>query len=121
MKDKPTLILGASANPSRYSFKAILALRRAGYTVFGLGIKRNKVADVSINTEWPKTHSIDTISLYLNPKNQAEYYDRIKLSGAKRLILNPGSENSELVKHLEKTNIEIINACTLVMLSTDQY
>ena len=118
---KKTLVLGASDNPSRYSYLAVQRLRNNGYPVVAVGRKHTLVADVPIETEKKQFDNIDTITLYLNPQHQQEYYDYILSLKPKRIIFNPGAENDELFHLAEQNNILPIEACTLVMLSTHQY
>ena len=115
MKEK-VLVLGASENSSRYSYKAILKLNEYGHQVFAIGKKAGELRGVSVKTIFP-THKIDTISIYLNLSNQKEYYERILDLEPNRIIFNPGAENEELFNLAKSQNIDVINACTLVMLS----
>jgi len=118
---KKTLVLGASDNPARYSYLAIQRLRKYGHPVAGIGRKNTKVADVNIDNEKIPVNDVDTVTLYLNPTHQQEYYDYILSLKPKRIIFNPGTENNELVKLAKEQNIESLEACTLVLLSTGQY
>ena len=121
MKEKPTLVLGASLNPERYSYLAIHRLRQHHHDVIAIGLREGLVNDVMIQTGKPQLQNIDTVTLYLSPKNQVQYYDYILALNPKRIIFNPGAENDELTRLAEKNNIETLEACTLVMLSTNQY
>ena len=118
---KKTLVLGASDNPSRYSYLAIQRLRNHGHPVVAIGRKDTKVNDVIIGKEKQSQEGIDTVTLYLNPTHQKEYYDYIVSLQPKRIIFNPGTENDELMRLAKQNNIQPIEACTLVMLSTGQY
>lgn len=118
---KPTLVIGASDNPSRYSFRAIHELRRHGHTVFALALKEGKVADVSFETEWNPNWDVDTITLYVNPNLQPQFYDQILALKPTRVIFNPGTENRELADLLKKNKIVVDFACTLVLLSIGEY
>ena len=118
---KKTLVLGASDNPERYSYLAVNRLRAKGQPVAAIGIKKVKVADVDIDTEKIPYPDIDTITLYLNPQNQKEYYDYILSLHPKRLIFNPGAENQELYNLAKSNGIQPMEACTLVLLSTGQF
>jgi len=121
VKEKKTLVLGASDNPSRYSYLAIQRLRNHGHPVVAIGRRHTKVADVPITKDKEPTTGIDTVTLYLNPSHQQEYYDYILSLKPKRIIFNPGSENDELVSLAKEKNIRTMEACTLVLLSTGQY
>lgn len=118
---KKTLVIGASLNPNRYSNLAINRLVNHDHTVEALGLRKGEVAGVSIATEKEDFKNIDTVTLYLNPKRQEEYYDYILSLKPRRVIFNPGTENPELYKILKENNIESEVACTLVLLGTNQY
>lgn len=118
---KKTLVLGASANPNRYSYMAMNDLRRKGHEVIAIGSRSGKVNDVEIEVATEPIEELDTVTLYLNPANQKPYYDYILEQKPKRIIFNPGTENAELAQKAKEKGIQTLNACTLVMLSTGQY
>jgi predicted CoA-binding protein len=118
---KKTIVLGASGNPARYSYLAIQRLRKYGHPVVAVGRKVGEVADVSITREQLPEKDIDTVTLYLNPTNQVEYYNYILNLHPKRIIFNPGTENDELIRLAKENNIQPVLGCTLVMLGTGQY
>jgi uncharacterized protein len=118
---KKTLVLGASDNPSRYSYLAVNRLRQDGHPVVAIGKKHSLVADVAVETQKSPFENIDTITLYLNPARQKEYYDYIVSLHPQRIIFNPGAENEELASLAKQNGIQPIEACTLVLLSTGQY
>lgn len=121
MAQKKTLVLGASANPSRYSYLAIRKLRSYGHPVVAVGRRDAAVQDVPITKEKSPATDVDTVTLYLNAKHQQEYYDYILSLKPKRIIFNPGAENDELAELATQNGIQPLEACTLVMLSTGQY
>jgi uncharacterized protein len=116
-----TLVLGASVHPSRYSFLAIRELREHAHEVVAVGRDTGSVDGVQIVRDIPKENGIDTITLYLNPQNQKEYYDKIIALKPRRIIFNPGAENAELEKLARQNGIHTENSCTLVLLNTGQY
>ena len=118
---KTTLVIGASDNPSRYSYLAIDRLRQKGHPVVAIGTKKVKVNGVDVETEQVPLKDIDTVTLYINPLHQQEYYDYIVNLQPKRVVFNPGTENEELQGLLKKNNIPFMEACTLVLLTTGQY
>jgi len=118
---KTTVVLGASDNPSRYSNMAVKKLRNNHHKVVAVGKRAGTISDITISTETTKVDHLDTISLYLNPVNQKEYYQYILDSKPKRIIFNPGTENEELAELARKNGIVPVEACTLVLLSTGQY
>jgi hypothetical protein len=120
MKNK-TLVLGASDNPERYSCMAIKNLRAMGHPVLAVGNKKGRVGDTEISERPLTDDSIDTITLYLNATRQKEYYDYITGLKPRRIIFNPGAENEELAHIAQNNDIQVVEACTLVMLRTGQY
>ena len=95
MSNKKTLVLGASDNPSRYSYLAVNALQAKGHEVTAIGKRPGKVGKIEIETKRKNINGLDTVTLYLNPSNQKQYYDYIFSLHPKRIIFNPGAENKE--------------------------
>ena len=121
MSGKTTVGLGASDNPARYSNMAINKLRQFNHPVVAIGKKPGTVADTTVETQPRDIDNIDTVTVYLNPTNQKQYYDYILDLRPKRIIFNPGAENAELERLAAEKGIQPIEACTLVLLSTGQY
>ncbi|MBB3054515.1 CoA-binding protein [Mucilaginibacter gotjawali] len=119
--NKKTLVLGATPNEARYANLAANRLVRSGHSIVNVGIRKGEVAGVPI--ERPETiyADIDTITLYVGPQHQENLYDYILKTHPKRIIFNPGTENSELRKLADEQGIETEYACTLVLLSIGQY
>lgn len=120
---RKTVIIGASTNPDRTAFLAAERLSRAGEDFVPVGIKRGSVQGKEILDlrEKPTIDNVDTVTLYLNPKNQEEWIDYILSLNPKRIIFNPGTENPELITRASEKGIETDLACTLVMLASGQY
>jgi predicted CoA-binding protein len=116
-----TLILGASTNPDRYSYKAANRLLEHGHQIILAGVKRGEINGHSIIPMEQVDDVIDTVTLYVNPSIQKMHYEKILSLKPRRIIFNPGTENEELKKLAHNNGIETIEACTLVMLSTGQY
>jgi uncharacterized protein len=121
MKNKKTLVLGATTKPDRYAYKAITLLVDKGHSVLAIGQNAGEVAGIKIQTKAIPLKNIDTITLYINALRQRDYYNYIVETKPKRVIFNPGTENPELYQLLELNNIKSEVACTLVLLTTNQY
>lgn len=120
---KKTVIIGASDNPSRYAYLAAENLHGRDHEFVPVGIKKGNVLGqpiLDLSTR-PAIPDVDTVTLYVGPRNQAEWYDYILALAPKRIIFNPGTENPEFEKIAAAAGIEVIEACTLVMLRTGQY
>lgn len=118
---KKTLVMGASTEPSRYAYKAINMLRRYGHPVVAVGKKADELDGIKIEKDQVQFDGVDTVTLYLNPMNQQQYYDYIIGLRPKRVIFNPGTENPEFYSLLKENGIAVETGCTLVMLSINQY
>jgi uncharacterized protein len=116
-----TLVIGASVNPDRYSYKAIVSLLNHNHEVIAIGNKSGNVLSVTIDTSFISISNLHTVTLYLNPERQKTYYQYIIDLKPERVIFNPGTENNELYQLLDQNNIAYEVACTLVLLATNQF
>jgi len=116
-----TLVLGASENPERYSYRAAQMLKQFGHPVWLTGRRTGHQDDTPIHTYFPETGSVDTLTLYVGPAHQADFSIEVEKLMPRRVIFNPGTENPEWQLHLQALGIEVEAACTLVLLSTGQY
>lgn len=118
---KKTLIIGASSNPERYAYKAAERLLSHGHEIELLGVRPDVVFGKTVDVERKQYEGIDTVTLYIGPKHQPEYYDYVLSLNPKRVVFNPGTENMEFETLLTEKGIEAEEACTLVLLGTGQY
>lgn len=116
-----TLVVGASLNPERYAYRAIQQLVAAKHPVVAIGLKQGTVFGIPIEPPFKLFQEIHTVTLYLGPKHQADYYDYILSLKPKRVLFNPGTENPHFSTFLQQHGIAWENACTLILLSTNQY
>ncbi len=123
MQKKKTLVVGASPNPGRYAYLAANMLTEYDHEVVPIGIKKGTVAGKEILDirQKPEIANIDTITLYIGPQHQGEWYDYLLGLRPKRIIFNPGTENEVFRNLAEAKGIETTEACTLVLLRSRQY
>lgn len=121
METKTTLVVGASENRERYSNRAVKLLRKHNHNVIAYGLKNGKIDDVEINVNFPQSEEINTVTMYVGPRNQVALYDKIINLTPKRVIFNPGAENQEFARILKSKGVIVIENCTLVMLNTGIY
>jgi predicted CoA-binding protein len=114
---KKTLVLGATPNPARYAYLAVMRLKQYGHEVVPLGIRDGDIGGIKIQKGKPPIEDVDTVTLYLNAQRQQEYYDYIFSLKPRRIIFNPGAENAELMRLAKEKGVETVEGCTLVMLS----
>ncbi|MBT8296720.1 MAG: CoA-binding protein [Maribacter sp.] len=118
---KDTLVFGASLKPDRYSNIAINRLAEKGIATKAFGLQVGVINGVEISTNLDNIQNIHTITLYLNPKRQENHYNDIINLRPARVIFNPGTENPQFYKLLEQNGVDVVIACTLVLLATNQY
>ncbi|UCC44899.1 MAG: CoA-binding protein [Candidatus Zixiibacteriota bacterium] len=116
------VVLGASPKEDRYSFKAVNMLKDHGFRPIPVHPAGHAVSGITALKSLDDVNSeIDTLTVYVSAKVSDSEYDRIIKLGPRRVIFNPGAENKDLAARLAETGIEVVEACTLVMLRTDQY
>ena len=118
---KKTLVLGASTKPGRASRTAVRMLSERNMEVVPVGFRAGEVNGVDIVLGRPEVEEVHTVTLYLNPKRQEEWYDYILSLAPQRIIFNPGTENASFQQKAQSLGIETLEACTLVMLATGEY
>jgi uncharacterized protein len=120
---KRTVIVGATSNPSRYAYLAAKMLTDYGHEIIPIGIKDGAVLGKEILDifQKPEIPDVDTITLYIGPHRQPEWYDYLLSLKPKRIIFNPGTENEVFEQTAEALGIEAIEGCTLVMLRSGQF
>ncbi|MEO9511196.1 MAG: CoA-binding protein [Flavobacteriaceae bacterium] len=116
-----TLVFGASLNPTRYSHIAIHKLVENKTETAAFGVRTGVVSGVQVKNNFVDFQNIDTITLYMNPTRQKEYYQNIVGLSPRRVIFNPGTENPEFYRILRDSGIVVEVSCTLVLLATGQY
>ena len=118
---RKTLVLGASSNPRRYSYKAVRSLQRKNIPVVAVGLRKGEIKGTEILTGKPFIDQVHTIALYMGKERQVEYYDYILELNPERIIFNPGTDNSKLMDIADKQGIEVVTDCTLVMVHSGKF
>ncbi len=116
-----TLVFGASLKEERYSNAAIRMLREYDHEVVAIGGRVGTVVDVEILRGHPDIADIHTITMYMRAQRQEDHLDFLMGLTPKRVIFNPGAENPKFEQILKMKGVEVLRACTLVLLRTNQY
>ncbi len=119
--NKKTVVIGASLKAERTSHEAILKLKRKGHEVIAIGLREGDIEGVKILKGKPEIKDVDTVSLYLNAQRQKEMEEYILSLNPKRIIFNPGAENTTFMEYAMNNGIEAIEACTMTMLAIGIY
>ena len=121
MQKKTTLVLGASLNPRRFSYKAVVRLNFHKIPVIAVGLKKGRIGDTEIRMPFPDVSDIHTVTMYVSPRHQSFYSDFILALKPVRVIFNPGTENTELMDRLKSNGIGVVEKCMLVMLAKGEF
>jgi predicted CoA-binding protein len=115
-------ILGASPKPDRYAYQALKLLNEYGHRTLPVNPAFEEILGKKC---YPKISDapgpIDTVTLYLGEGRSNPLIDEIIGTKPRRIIMNPGAENSALAARAEEAGIEVVEGCTLVMLRTGQF
>lgn len=116
------VVLGASPKPERYSNKAVRLLLEHGHRVIPVHPAIAEIEQLPVIRALEHIEdSVDTLTVYLSPALSAPLQSDILKLKPERVIFNPGTENSELKQALERDEIAVEEACTLVLLNTGQF
>lgn len=116
------VILGASDRPDRYAYRAFQNLLEHGHEVIPVHPTLPEVDGVPVLPDLEAVEgAVDTLTLYVNPMISEGLIETIVRLAPQRVIFNPGTESDRLVEALEEAGIEVLEACTLVMLSTGTF
>lgn len=118
---KKTVVLGASPNPVRFSYKAVKSLLRHDQEVVAVGFREGLIVDEKILVGKPHIENVHTVSIYIGSSRQSDYYDYIISLKPKRVIFNPGTVNPEFMGRLKREGIEPVAECMLVLLHDGEY
>jgi uncharacterized protein len=118
---KKTVVLGASPNPARHSFKAMKSLLHCGHEAVAVGFRPGVIFDKFIQRGMPEIENVHTIALYIGQERQKEYHDYIISLQPQRVIFNPGTVNEAFMQELKENGIEAVDGCALVMLDDGKF
>lgn len=122
MNPERVVIVGASDNPERYSHKALLLLRRHGHEVVPVHPKLAEIEGIPVVPDLSAiTGPVDTVTMYVGAAISAGLQEKLTALKPRRVIFNPGAENAALASALKKAGIACEEACTLVLLNTEQF
>ena len=120
--NKTVVVLGASPKPERHSNQAVCALVESGHRVIPVHPLLKKIAGVpAVPSLTHINGAVNTLTLYVDPKRGKELLQQMIDLKPDRVIMNPGTESDEIEDHLNAKGIDVLRACTLVMLRTGQF
>jgi uncharacterized protein len=115
-------VLGASPKPARYANQAVRLLIEQGYRVTPIHPRFEEIEGLPVANRLDQVpQPVDTLTLYVGPERLAPQIPELVGLEPRRVIFNPGSESIALQRALDDAGIEWFEACTLVMLRTNQF
>ena len=116
------LLIGASSNPERYAHKAMALLLESGHKVIPVNPREREILGIAVVHNIDEVdESISTVSVYVRPDRLKPDLDKLISISPKRVIFNPGTEDGAMADALRDHGIHVLEACTLVLLKTDQF
>ncbi len=120
--DHHVAVLGASPKPARYANQTLRLLLKKGFDVTPMHPKFSEIEGLKVANDYADVKQpVHTLTLYVGPERLAPQIDSILALKPQRVIFNPGTESAALQKALDDAGIRWFEACTLVMLRTDQF
>ena len=116
------VVVGASSKPERYSNRALRSLVTHGHEVVPVHPAISSIEGLPVTHKIEDiTGPVDTVTLYVSAKRSFALAESITRLSPNRVIFNPGAENPSLRATLEEKGIHTEDACTLVLLNTNQF
>jgi predicted CoA-binding protein len=120
--EKVTMVIGASPNPKRVSNIALKKLTKMNIPFIAIGRGDYDLGDIKIIKGMPEdVKKVHTVTLYMNARNQIDYYNYILSLQPERIIFNPGSNNPELTRLALEQGINVVEGCMLIMIATGRF
>ncbi|MGK0188492.1 MAG: putative CoA-binding protein [Verrucomicrobiales bacterium] len=121
-ESRRVVIVGASDKPDRYAWKAQKMLVEHGFKVLPVHPRLSEIEGLVVVSDVARIEGeVDTVTLYVNASIGITLADALIRLHPARVIFNPGSECPELAESLRTAGIEALEACTLVLLKTEQF
>lgn len=116
------VVLGASPKPDRYSNKAVNLLKVNGYNVIPVHPAVKEVNGIAVTADLSDiTEKVHTVTLYVNGPMVESMAGKIIALNPERVIFNPGTESAAAAETFRSKGIQVVEACTLVLLTTKQF
>ena len=121
-ENQRVVVVGASPNPERYSNRAVRLLVQHGHEVVPINPVASSIEGLPVVPKLEQVNgNVDTVTLYVSAKISSAMEGPLADLEPGRVIFNPGAENPALRATLEAKGIETEEACTLVLLTTNQF
>ena len=115
-------VVGASQKEDKYSHMAVKLLEEKGHNPIPVAPAQKEILGRKVYSELCDVpNKIDTVTMYVGAARQSAILEDILKVMPRRVIFNPGAENPDEYDRIRGSGIEVMEACTLVLLKTEQF
>jgi len=115
-------VLGATPKSDRYASRAMEMLKHHGHRPLPINPAFDEVLGEKCYKRLAEApQPIDTVTMYLGKQRSDPLIEEIVSAKPRRIIMNPGAENDDLAEKARNAGIEVVEACTLVMLQVGRF
>lgn len=115
MSRKSVAVVGASADRSKFSNKAIRAYLQQGWDVYPVNPKGGEIEGLRVFASLRDvTNRLDRVSIYLPPAVGIGLLPDVAAAAPAEFWVNPGAESDELLAEARRLGLDPIVACSIV-------
>lgn len=115
MQKKKVAVLGASADRSKFSNKAVRAYVQEGWEVYPVNPKGGTIEGLKAYTSLSEIPgNVDRVTVYLPAPVAVKALAEIAQIRPDELYINPGAESDELVAEAARLGLDPILACSII-------
>jgi predicted CoA-binding protein len=112
---KTVVVLGASADRSKFGNKAVRAYRQQGYRVFPVNPRETEIEGLPVYRSMRNVPvRPELVSVYLPPGIVLQVLPDIAARGCDELWLNPGTEPDAVLTEATRLGLNVVLACSIV-------
>ena len=120
--NRTVAVLGASSKEERYSHQAVKLLLEKGFNTIPVNPAGIEICGIRSSKSLDEIkEKVDVLTMYVNRARSSDLQDAILNLAPGKIIFNPGAENEELAEVCRENGIEVENACTLILLKSEQF
>ena len=115
MDKKTVAVLGASADRSKFSNKAVRAYARAGWEVYPVNPRGGEIEGLHVYRSLSGApDGLDRVTVYLPPAVGLKVLFEIVAAAPKGLYINPGAESDAFIFEAKRLGLSPILACSII-------
>ena len=112
---KTVAVIGASADRSKFSNKAVRAHAQQGWDVFPVNPKDGEIEGLEVAVSVRDIgEPLKRVTLYVPPQIGIKMLADIAAVEPEELFLNPGTASPELLAEAERLGINVVEGCSII-------